>query len=75
MSGVNNSSRYIAYTEIGTSGYMRIRWYQQSVHGSSPQLRLKLRLPSVAIVAVINMIDNKYCFILAVFGSICFNCA
>ena len=36
---------------IITSGYIKIRWYQQSVHGINPICSLKNKLPIIAIIA------------------------
>jgi hypothetical protein len=34
-----------------TSGYMKIRWYQQSSHGGKSSIAEKYRLPAVAVTA------------------------
>ena len=41
--------------EMRMIGYIKIRWYQQSVHGSNPRTSEKYNEPKVAINDTIEM--------------------
>ena len=45
--------------KITASGYMKIRWYQQSTQGCSPITSLKNKLPSSAVIAINQQTNNK----------------
>ena len=52
---VTDGSRRTAATPSSTtSGYIAMRWYQHSVHGSKPATSEKYRLPAVASSATIQ---------------------